>query len=69
MWFRLILLILLLRSWIYNHAERIFGHAFHAAHCSYFAAVFVEGHGLYASMGGALFILSILAVIYHLNME
>lgn len=67
--FRIILLYLLVRNWLYHHVDRIFSHMFHAAHCSYFAAVFIEGHGLYASMGGFLFALSILALIFHLSSE
>lgn len=35
-------------------------HFYHTvAHCAYFAAVFIEGHGFYASFGGFLFLLTI----------
>jgi hypothetical protein len=34
------------------------------AHLLYFAAVFVEGHGMYATMGGALLVLGAAALFF-----
>ena len=34
------------------------------AHLLYFAAVFVEGHGIYASMGGLLLVMGALALFF-----
>lgn len=35
------------------------------AHLIYFGSVFFEGHGVYSSMGGILFLLGAAAVIFH----
>ncbi len=37
------------------------------AHLGYFAAVFFEGHGYYAGMGGVLFVLGTAALIFKDN--
>ena len=43
-------------------ARKLF-HACHGAtHLVYFAAVYVEGHGLYAATGGALLILGVVGI-------
>lgn len=34
------------------------------AHLAYFAAVFIEGHGVYASMGGVLLILGVFMMFF-----
>ncbi len=34
----------------------------HAVHLGYFAAVFVEGHGVYASFGGLLLVMGVIAI-------
>lgn len=34
------------------------------AHLGYFAAVFFEGHGVYSSMGGLLFVMGSLAILF-----
>lgn len=38
------------------------GHAW--AHLAYFGAVFVEGHGIYASMGGILLVIGLLMIFF-----
>ena len=49
------------------HSEKG-GHIFEvthgSAHLAYFGAVFVEGHGMYATMGGVLLALGIVAFLF-----
>lgn len=40
-------------------------HTLHYGHIAYFAAVSIEGHGLYAILAGVLCVLSILNAIFH----
>ena len=39
------------------------GHQY--AHIAYFAAIAAEGHGVYAKIGGVLFIISVVERYYH----
>lgn len=43
----------------------LMGHSYKVGHTSYFAFVFLEGHGYYALIGGFLFVLSVLDVFFH----
>jgi hypothetical protein len=46
-------------TWLNTQCHKLY-HSVHViAHCAYFVAVYVEGHGFYAFMGGALFIITI----------
>lgn len=42
-------------------------HGHNYAHLAYVGGVFVEGHGFYASMGGVLFILGVVAIVVGAN--
>lgn len=42
---------------------RLFHAGEHVAHSIYFLAVAIEGHGVYATMGGVLFFMTVLGVV------
>ena len=51
-----------LEQWLHAQSHKLYHTVHVAAHCAYFVAVYVEGHGFYAFMGGALFIITIAGI-------
>lgn len=53
----------------YSKADHIFNNIFHLGHTCYFCAVFIEAKGFYGFIAGGLFIMSILALYLHFDIE
>lgn len=51
-----------IEQWLQAQSHKLYHSVHVAAHCAYFCAVYVEGHGFYAFMGGALFIITIAGI-------